>query len=347
MSLNKYVLFFSLVFLSFLTSCVISPAFSALKPDWIEGNSSKYPSGQYLTGVGYGDDRKAAEDAAHAAIARIFKAEIYSKTSEMEKYAQTDVRGKTHSSRDIRIDQITSVATEKVMENITVAEVWHDESEKRMYALAVMDRQHAMVSLKEKITVLDSDIAVLQRRTSTISDRIERVRTVRSILKSLLDREVYNTDLRIINPAGTGIEPPVTLIAVKQQLQEILSNEIRIGVRIEGPHNDDIRSSVLEGLTKEGFSVEDRGDKDILDILVRGVVNFDNADLPQYKFVRWNIAVDLVSQASGKVLGSFTRHGREGHLNFKEAEDKAVRALQKDISGELSRQLVSFIYGVN
>ena len=334
-----------LISLLLLILSISDLAHSASKPDWIEGKSRKYSSEQYLTGVGYGDDRKAAEDSALAAIARIFQAEIHSKTSELEKYTQTDVKGKTHSSRDIQIDQITSVATNKALEDITIAEVWDDESENRTYALAVMDRRHAMVSIREKITAIDSDIAVMQQKSVTVSDKIERARTIRAILKSLLDREVYNTDLRIINPSGTGIEPPMTLFAVKQQLQAILSNEIHIGVQLEGPHNKDVRSSIIEGLTKEGFSVEEQGDIENLDILVRGVVSFENADLPQWKFVRWDITIDLVNQTNGKVFGSFTRHGREGHLNFREAEDKAVKALQKDIVNELSQQLVSFIYG--
>src|SRR3989337_3498205 len=107
---KRYLHLSGLVFLSFLISCTISPAFSALKPDWIEGASRKYPAELYLTGVGYGDGRKAAEDSAVAAIARIFQAEIHSKTSELEKYTHTDVKGKTHRSRHIQIDQLTSVA---------------------------------------------------------------------------------------------------------------------------------------------------------------------------------------------------------------------------------------------
>ena len=203
-----------------LLSCIISPALSSSKPDWIEGKSRKYSPELYLTGVGYGDDRKAAEDSALAAIARIFQAEIHSKTSELEKYTQTDVKGKTHSSRDIQIDQITSVATNKALEDITITEVWDDESENRTYALAVMDRRHAMVSIREKITAIDSDIAVMQQKSVTVSDKIERARTIRAILKSLLDREVYNTDLRIINPSGTGIEPPTTLFAVNSNFRQ-------------------------------------------------------------------------------------------------------------------------------
>lgn len=347
MKRKQYLHLSCLIFFFFLMSGPITPAFSASKPDWIEGKSRKYPAELYLTGVGYGDTRKAAEDAAYAAISRIFQAEIHSKTREWEKYTQTDIKGKTHASRDIQIDQITSVATNKALEDVTISEVWLDESENRTYAMAIMDRGHAAVSLREKMAALDRDIAVMQQKSETTTDKIEKVRTLRTLMKSLLDREVFNTDLRIINPAGKGIDPQTTLLSVKKKLQEILSNEIHIGVQLEGPHNKDIRSSIIEGLTKEGFSVEEKGDLEKLDLLVRGVASLENADLPQWKFVRWDITVDLVNQTTGKVFGSFTRHGREGHLNFKEAEDKAVKALQKDIINELSQKLISFIYGEN
>ena len=37
------------------------------KPDWIDGVSTAYPSGQYLVGVGQAESRAAAEDRAYAA----------------------------------------------------------------------------------------------------------------------------------------------------------------------------------------------------------------------------------------------------------------------------------------
>ncbi len=116
-----------LISLFFFILVISNSAHSASKPDWIEGKSRKYPPEQYLTGVGYGDDRKAAEDSAFAAIARIFQAEIHSKTSELEKYTQTDVKGKTHSSRDIQIDQITSVATNNLRTALMHLLSWTDD----------------------------------------------------------------------------------------------------------------------------------------------------------------------------------------------------------------------------
>jgi hypothetical protein len=324
---------------------LVNTTLAASKPDWISGKSPKYPAGLYLTGVGYGADRKSAEDAAYAAIARIFEAEIASKTQEWEKYAQTDTRGKSSSARDIQIDQMTSVVTHKVLEDVSIADVWVSDAEKQTYALAVMDRDHALTSLKEKIRGMDQDIGQLRNRALELTDPIEKARTLRQALKTLLSREVYQTDYRIINPSGEGIESPVALISLRQQLQDVLAKEVRIGVVVEGPHGDRIRSTILEGLTKEGFVVESGEDRTHLNLLIQAKAGFENADLPQWKFVRWTITADLIDQSTGKVFGSFERHGREGHLNFTEAEAKALQMLQKDITDNLSRLMISSLFG--
>src|SRR3972149_8425256 len=203
----------SLLFLFFILGTgIVHEAFGAAKPDWLEGKSKKYPDELYVIGVGYGDNRKAAEDAAYAAIARIFQAEIQSKTREWEKYAQTDIKGKTQSTRDIQIDQLTTVATNKVLEDITIADIWVNDSEKLTYALAVMERRHAVASLNDKIASSDKDIVDLQKKAMESGDKIESVRLLGSTMKALINREVFNADLRIVNPAGKGMEPPVSLI---------------------------------------------------------------------------------------------------------------------------------------
>ncbi len=315
------------------------------KPDWVDGRPARYPAEQYLTGVGLGDTRKAAEDSAYAAISRIFQAQIDSRTEEWEKYVQTEIKGKVQSTRDIQISQLTSVATKKVLEDITIAEIWADDAERLTYALAVMDRAHAAAVLREKIAEMDRDVLDLQSKAANTGDKIEAVRSLRRTMKILLNRDVYNTDLRIVSPSGKGIDPPASLTSIRQKTERLLSNDIRVGVKIDGQHGGRIRSAILEGLTREGFSIEQTEELSKMDVLVKGKVNFEKADMPRWKFIRWAISVDLVNQSNGKIFGSLTEDGREGHLNFSEAEERAVRVLQKEVVNKLSEMMVSFIFG--
>lgn len=273
----------------------IAQATTGKRPSWVDGRARKYPAEQYLTGVGFGDTRRAAEDSAYAAISRIFQAQISSRTKEWEKYVQTEIKGKIQTTRDIQIDQLTSVGTKKVLEDIRIAETWVDESEKSTYALAIMDRDHAAAVLRERIAGMDRDVLDLRRKAADTPDKVEAVRSLRQAMRILLRRDLCNIDLRIVNPAGKGVDPPVSLINIRQEIQRLLSHDIHIGVEVGGPYHARIRSAILEGLTKEGFSLEESEDQSKIDVLVKGKVNFKKADLPKWKFVRWAILVDLIN----------------------------------------------------
>ena len=322
----------------------LGDAAASAKPDWVDGKSRKYPDLLYLTGVGSGDDRKSAEDAAYAAVSRIFQAEIDSRTRDWERYTQTDLRGKTKTTRDIQLEQITQVATKKVLEEVSIAEVWTDEHEKRSYALAVLDRDRQTAALTERIAALDRDVLEYRRSGEEAESPLDAVRALRRAVKGLIQREVYNTDLRIVSPLGRGIDPPESLGALQQRITDLLSHKIEIGVRVEGPYRDRIGSAITEGLTSEGFIIRE-GEEKSLDLLIRTTVTLERSETSEWKYVRWIVSVDLMRPEDGKVLGSFSSHGREGHLDFSGAEARAVRAIEKEAVEELSRRLVAVIYG--
>jgi hypothetical protein len=197
---------------------VVLPVLAAGPPDWVNGSSKKYPSAMYLTGVGNADTRQAAEDRAYAAISKIFAAEINSKTQEWEKYLQSDSKGRSEDSRQINIEQTTQVSTKKVLENVSIAETWMDESKAVYYALAVMDRQHATSSLRDHITSLDLQIEERLKQVRQSGDKLKTVRGYHSAVEDLLLREVYNTELRVVSPTGKGSESMVSLAVISQEL---------------------------------------------------------------------------------------------------------------------------------
>ena len=88
------------------------------KPAWIDGVSADYPSAQYLTGVGQGDNRAVAEDRAYAAVARIFKAEVSAQSKDWESYLVVEQRGSSRDERRLTLDNLTRVSTDKVLENV-------------------------------------------------------------------------------------------------------------------------------------------------------------------------------------------------------------------------------------
>ncbi|MBI3611119.1 MAG: LPP20 family lipoprotein [Nitrospirae bacterium] len=326
---------------------------AASPPDWVNGSSKKYPAAMYLTGVGYADTRQAAEDRAYAAISKIFAAEINSKTQEWEKYLQSDAKGRTEDSRQINIEQATEVSTKKVLENVTIAETWLDESKAVYYALAVMDRQHAASALRDRITSLDLKVEELLKQTRQSENKLQTVRALHSAVENLLLRDAYNTELRVVNPTGRGSEAVVSLAVISQDLRQFLAKNFKIMVEVDGPHNDRIRAAIVEGLNRQGLPVASAGvaAPDLHpDLVVKGAVTFESVEMPASgpqptHFVRWSAAFDLTDEASRQVIGSVARRGREGHLTASEAEARALRTAEQEVADEVGRQIAEFIYG--
>ena len=253
-------------------------------PAWVMGESQEYPSDKYMTGVGRGESREAAQDRAYAALALIFEADVQSRVREWEEYFQkTDPGSGPQVRRSVWIDQLTRVSTDRVLENVMIVEVWEDPKAQSTYALAVMDRLKSAGIIRERIEKLDADARLLFQSALNQSGRMEddaagRLGVVRSLygaFKALLMREGLNRDLAIISPAGRGIQAPVSPARVGQMLRQALSTDFLVGLEVKGRHREKILSALREGLTREGLSVaqDDPEVERVSDILVRGGVS--------------------------------------------------------------------------
>jgi hypothetical protein len=342
-------------------------------PDWVNGESSQYSRERYLTGVGYGNSRKAAEDEAYAAISRIFQANIQSKTREWEEYLQSSGKSEgpkqeSQVTRKIFIDQLTQVSTQKVLENVSIAEVWTDSQTDRTYALAVMDRGHSAAMIQGRIEELDRQARTLFESATRVEEpdslrqagnKLQVVRDLHAAFKSLLLREGLNTDLKIISPEGRGVDSQLPPALVGKALRQVLSQKFHVALELSGPHAEKIRSAILRGLTREGLVVIDpasalsasgggsNGSKEEKadDVLVKGEMELEPLQLQDRPFYRWRVQFTLIDQSNDRVLGNLARNGREGHLNPSEAEARAVRAAQRVVQEEVGPALAGIIFG--
>ncbi|MEK6586295.1 MAG: LPP20 family lipoprotein, partial [Nitrospirota bacterium] len=149
------------------------------KPGWVDGWSADYPSSQYLTGVGQADTRSNAEDQAYAAVARIFKAEVAAQAKDWESYWVVENHGVSNAERRLTIDSVTKVSTDKVLENVRIADVWYDSKSRVYYALSVMNRPQAEASLMEKVAALDRTIDTDVTESRQAIDKLAKVRALR------------------------------------------------------------------------------------------------------------------------------------------------------------------------
>jgi len=332
----------------FLPACAGSPK----TPDWVTGTKAvAYPDDQYLIGVGQGSSRPVAEDRAYAAISRIFKAEVTSQARDWESYLNLERKGHVQTERRLTVETMTKVSTDKVLENVTIAELWSDPQSGLYSALAVLNRGAARAALSGRIADLDEAIGREVKEARAGADKLTKLRGLRRAIKNLITREAYNTDLRVVSGRGTAAGYSVS--ALTGELEKFLNESLVVAVEITGDQAEAVRQSVMEGLVREGLPVTARsaqqasGENGSADLLIKGETRLWPADLPdpRFRYARWCADFVILDSGAQRVLGSVAQAGREGHLTYQEASGRALKALQQEVSSALAKSLAEHIYG--
>ncbi len=320
------------------------------KPEWVDGRSAEYSSAQYLTGVGHADTRSHAEDQAYAAVARIFKAEVAAHAKDWESYVVVENRSVSNAERRLTIDNVTKVSTDKVLENVRIAEGWYDSDSRSYYALGVMNRSQAEASLTEKVVALDRaiDADVVESRQAT--DKLSKVRALRRAGKNLVLREAYNTDLRIIRLSGHGTPSAYQINELSDELEQFLASNLVLAVQVSGDHAEPVGRALAEGLIREGLHVTTKVEGEEAgapELIVRGTVRLFPIEVrdPNFKYVRWCSDFEIVEPGTQRVVGATAYGGREGHVTEREATAKTLRVMRQEVLSDVATAIAAHIFG--
>jgi hypothetical protein len=315
------------------------------RPEWIDGESIRYPSSQYLTGVGFDADRKSAEDKARAEISKIFLSKIDSKTRSYEEYLQTTSEGKAKTEQAITVEEITKVSTQKVLSGVRIASVYKEAGQQPLfYALAVLDRGQSARILTDKINALDREIGDLVTKSEAQGDVLVTIKYLTQAIEKHILREAYDAELRIVSDTGRGIYPQTHFAEITRRLESMLLRDFLIGVSVKGSRADEVQDALLQGLNQQGFAISE--DLNRVQVLVRGTVEIKPLDrgASEWKYVQWRTHFDMVDRKGGAVFGSVNKAGREGHLNLAQAENRAVRKIQKALTTEIAQKMKGYIF---
>ncbi len=326
------------------------------KPMWIDGVSSDYPSAQYLTGVGQGDNRAVSEDQAYAALARIFKAEVSAQSKDWESYLLVEQRGSSRDERRLTLDNLTRVSTDKVLENVKIVDRWYDTKKGLHYALAGMHRSQAETAFMERMNELDRSVQADVDEAHRTPDKLAKVRALRRAIRNLILRETYNADLRVIRASGQGTSPPNRVQELTRELEDYLSSNLVLAVAVTGDQVEPVQRALTEGLIREGLHVTSMASGmeqqmgrsgPTPELLVRGMVRVWPIDIrdPQFMYVRWCSDFEVVDVMSQQVVGAISKGGKEGHLSEREATAKVIRVMQQDMSADVAKAIAAHVYG--
>jgi hypothetical protein len=296
------------------------------RPDWIDGESSRYPLSIYL-------------------IAKIFYSEINSKNRTYQEYIQTIAGRNTQTADNIAIEDITEVSTQKVLSGVRIVQVYQQtKPEPLFYALAILDRNQSKAILQSKIRQLDQDIQKYLAQVQIEKDQLSKMRNLKACIGKYILRDAYDTELRIVSPSGRGIPSQVSFAEMKKQLTTALLRDFFIAVSVEGSRAVEIQQALVEAFNQKGFSVSD--DIARASVLARGIIQINPIEQSdsEWKFVRWKAYFDLVDQQGGAVFGSVKKTGKEGHLTFLQAEERAVQKIRKILAAGIAEDMTNYIF---
>ncbi|MEZ4271266.1 MAG: LPP20 family lipoprotein [Myxococcota bacterium] len=307
------------------------------KPAWVDGEDSRFPYDAWLCGVGFSTERAAAENAAYAALSRIFVARVASVSKDfMGAYASTGADPLEVQS----VEQLTKVSTGKVFSDVRIIEVWQSKAGET-FALACLERSKAARVLQNQINAADEHTAKLLDKASR-SDKAAKVASLSKALEAMAEREALNGELRIVNANGIGVASQYSHVDVVEAFEAAV-DALKIAVHATGPYDGDFRSVLIGALTKRGYKVTE-GSADGMDVLVTATIRMEDGGKgtgrqASYDFARGVIHVEVKNVAQNKILDSMTESRKEGHRNLAEAERRAVRALAKTISTKVGAKV--------
>ncbi len=310
------------------------------KPDWIDGSSMEYPREKYLVGVGQGDSRQDAEDRSRGEISKIFSTQVKVRTSLTETESNTaGAKGQTNDFQQTISDTVQTLS-KKALEGVEIAENWQDSATREYYALAVLDRQKAILAVNDKLAQFDKDSVALKDQMEKAADKFPRVKASLRLLTVLKAREDLVAELRVLDPAGKAPESPVDAASVKPAAAKAVS-ELDVVVGLTGDSATQIKTGIVKGLNDFGLQAKSSGGGDII---VEGEVatNEQQGDGSKWRWARTTLTVTLKDGKTEKVFSQFDATDRESSADYSEAVRRTRVALAKKVSSQINEAVTTY-----
>ncbi|HEU0264324.1 MAG TPA: LPP20 family lipoprotein [Geobacterales bacterium] len=328
----------SLVLLTLmLSACSHTPPVAPppAKPAWVDGSSPRYPERLYLTAVGLGQNRRGAEDAARADLAKALRVKVTATTFDQMR-SELSAGGSEEFSQ--RIESLSTTATDQTLEGVSIAENYEDPQRGLFYALAILDRDRAANLLRDRINALDAEIVPLMERQQappSFTTLRDAVRAADAIQR----RQVLNAELIILGSTGSGIPSRYSIADAQKAIDTILA-QVPIGLEVTGDDNGEIRTALIAGLTDARLTVLTDASK--APFVIRGNVTLEKIDVASspWQWYSSTLLGELIDREKGTFVGALSISSREGAQDSARGRRLTLRSLSERAAAAVKRELV-------
>jgi len=324
------------VFASCATPAAHAPvAARAPEPRWVTGGPHERFSGfEYLTAVGSGNSRQAAEMDAFRQLVSTFGVTVQADIRLAEVYRRTGAVA-TH---DVAFGQ--EIILGAGMDNLIGAEIgdrWEGAGRGNSFALAVLNRARAIQIYSEMIRanleIIDNltNMSPVERNTFAGFSRYQFAAVIADMNTN------YAAVLSVVGAPVQGLRSGDDF---RRGAQEIAA-AIPVGINVSNDRAGRIQSAFARAFSDLGFRTGGAHQRYVLNV---NLVILPTDHVGQTVFSRMELSANLIDTRTGAVLLPYAFNVREGHRTQSEAENRVFIAAEQRIDREYGDMLSDYLF---
>ena len=309
-------------------------------PEWTRGGThERFHDFMYLTAVGSGNSRRAAEINAIGQLVAIFGMDIQVDERLRESYQEVMRSGAAATwTHDVALER--DVVIEAGMDNLIGAEIgdfW--ETRRNSYALAVMNRARAVQIYSEMIRanqeIIDglTNMSAAERNTLDGFSRYQFAAVIADMnisygaVLSVIGAPQYAQGLRRGDDFRRGAQEIATAIP--------------ISVNVRNDRAGRIQGAFAAAFSDLGFRTGGTSPRYMLDVDI--VLLPTDHPGARVIFTRMELNANLIDTSTGAVLLPYSFNVREGHATQSEAENRTFLVAEQRINNEYREMLSNYL----
>jgi len=317
-----------------LLAVACSAAVGGSSDHWLNsGAHPDYPAGRYVVGVGFGDTMRDADNMAMGEVAKYFRSEVVTVTTDEHDYSQTDEGGETKVVEKFESRTFARVRGRAEIDGIEIKD--RVVVTGRHYSLAVLDRVGASRKLARELGKLQMEIEEFEIKSKEAKEPGTAIRDLAQALFLSVRHDELAARLAVLDrkvrPALTGRDD----MAVR--LHNLLNEHYPVVVRSPSP---ELAGQVKEELRRRGLVVVDEADGAVA---LSADMKMDQQ--PAENGVRLFYEVSLSATRDNEVLAQVNWAERLSHPDPKAARMKAMYEIRDRAVVPFAEQLSKAILG--
>ena len=310
-------------------------------PDWVTGNSAKYPDNRFLVGRGQADTLEDARNRARADLAKVFQVAVSAETSDVTQFASTTEgggQGKTES----QVTRNIVTRTDQIVRGIQIAEAWQDPRSKTHHALATLPRLQAAMGLRQDVERLDAATRGHVTQARNNQDLLAQVASASRAHDTQRERDAVQRALQVVDVTGRGVDPEFNSGQLASDLAALLKR-VRMKPQAASGSQDSLERMLSAALSAAGFVPEAGGSAPYV---LLGSLQLDDLGLIDgWYWTRGTLEVQLAEASSGKVRGNKRWEIKTSSAQKATAQRRALDEADAVLRKELRPTILRFAVG--